>query len=120
VHHIWGRDHYKTMLNALKFKQAYKKRTDMVKDAMSMVPCGDRPAMVAAITDALRAMGTNGFQEPAVGIEGAASPGAGTTIGQNAGMVVRGPAIEGARGKEPAQKATAHKRYACPGYDRRS
>ena len=34
VHHIWGCDHYKTTLNAFKFKQAYKKRTDMVKDAM--------------------------------------------------------------------------------------
>ena len=44
VHHIWGCDHYKTTLNALKFKQAYKKRTDMVKDAMSAVPYGDRNA----------------------------------------------------------------------------
>ena len=43
VHHIWGCDHYKTTLNALKFKQAYKKRTDLVKDAMSAVPWGDRP-----------------------------------------------------------------------------
>jgi hypothetical protein len=34
VHHIWGCDHYKTTLNAHKFKQAYKKRTDLVKDAM--------------------------------------------------------------------------------------
>ena len=41
VHHIWGCDHYKTTLNALKFKQAYKKRTDIVKDAMSAVPYGD-------------------------------------------------------------------------------
>ena len=54
VHHIWGCDHYKTTLNALKFKQAYKKRTDMVKDAMSAVPWGDRPAMVAAIMDAIK------------------------------------------------------------------
>ena len=46
VHHIWACDHYKTTLNALKFKQAYKKRTDMVKDAMSAVPYGDRAAMV--------------------------------------------------------------------------
>jgi arsenite oxidase large subunit len=224
VHHIWGCDHYKTTLNALKFKQAYKKRTDIVKDAMSTVPWGDRPAMVAAITEAikkgglfavdvdiiptqigqachvwlpaatsgemnltsmngerrmrlterymdppgvampdcliaarlannlervfremgkndvadrfkgfdwqteedafmdgyhqhekggefvtyarLRAMGTNGFQEPATGTEGAASPGASTTTGQNPAMVVQGPAIEGARGKEPVQKAT--------------
>ncbi len=38
IHHIWGCDHYKTTLNAFKFKQAYKKRTDMVKDAMLTVP----------------------------------------------------------------------------------
>ena len=54
MHHIWGCDHYKTTLNALKFKQAYKRRTDMVKDAMSAVPWGDRPAMVAAIMDAIK------------------------------------------------------------------
>ena len=59
----------------------------------------------------LRAMGTNGFQEPAVGLEGGpvgtgSSPG-GTTTGQQPGMVVQGPAIEGARGKEPVQQAAA-------------
>jgi arsenite oxidase large subunit len=54
VHHIWGCDHYKTTLNALKFKQAYKKRTDLVKDAMSAVPAGDRPAMISAIVDAIK------------------------------------------------------------------
>ncbi|HEY6434547.1 MAG TPA: arsenate reductase (azurin) large subunit [Acetobacteraceae bacterium] len=54
VHHIWGCDHYKTTLNALNFKQAYKKRTDMVKDAMSAVPWGDRQGMVTAITDAIK------------------------------------------------------------------
>ena len=43
VHHIWGCDHYKTTLNALEFKRVYKKRTDMVKDAMNAVPAGDRP-----------------------------------------------------------------------------
>src|SRR5580704_8202608 len=54
VHHIWGCDHYKTTLNALKFKQAYKKRTDIVKDAMSAVPAGDRTAMVNAIVEAIK------------------------------------------------------------------
>lgn len=54
VHHIWACDHYKTTLNALKFKQAYKKRTDIVKDAMSAVPYGDRAATVKAITDAIK------------------------------------------------------------------
>ncbi len=54
VHHIWGCDHYKTTLNAFKFKQAYKKRTDMVKDAMMTAAYGDRPAMVKAIIDAIK------------------------------------------------------------------
>ncbi len=54
VHHIWGCDHYKTTLNAFKFKQAYKKRTDIVKDAMLTVPYGDRPAMVRAILAAIK------------------------------------------------------------------
>jgi arsenite oxidase large subunit len=54
VHHIWACDHYKTTLNALHFKQAYKKRTDLVKNAMSAAPYGDRPAMVAAIMGAIK------------------------------------------------------------------
>jgi len=54
VHHIWGCDHYKTTLNAFKFKQAYKKRTDLVKDAMLTVPYGDRNAMVNAIMGAIK------------------------------------------------------------------
>ena len=53
VHHIWACDHYKTTLNADKFKQTYKKRTDLVKDAMSAVPYGDRKAMVDAILAAI-------------------------------------------------------------------
>ncbi|MDZ4791271.1 MAG: arsenate reductase (azurin) large subunit [Hyphomicrobiales bacterium] len=54
VHHVWACDHYKTTLNAMEFKRVYKKRTDMVKDAMSSVPYGDRPALVKAITDAIK------------------------------------------------------------------
>ncbi|MQX38130.1 arsenate reductase (azurin) large subunit [Roseospira navarrensis] len=54
VHHIWACDHYKTTLNAHAFKAAYKKRTDMVKDAMSAVPAGDRDGMVEAIVGAIR------------------------------------------------------------------
>jgi arsenite oxidase large subunit len=53
VHHIWACDHYKTTLNADQFKQVYKKRTDLVKDAMSTVAYGDRKAMVAAIIAAI-------------------------------------------------------------------
>lgn len=54
VHHVWACDHYKTTLNAFKFKQVYKRRTDMVKDAMNTVPWGDRKAMVDAIMVAIR------------------------------------------------------------------
>jgi len=54
VHHIWGCDHYKTTLNAFKFKQAYKKRTDLVKDVMLTAPYGDRDAMVKAIMAAIK------------------------------------------------------------------
>jgi arsenite oxidase large subunit len=54
VHHIWGCDHYKTTLNALEFKRVYKKRTDMVKDAMNAVPAGNRQALVGAIMEAIR------------------------------------------------------------------
>jgi arsenite oxidase large subunit len=54
IHHIWACDHYKTTLNAHKFKQVYKRRTDMVKDAMNTVAWGDRKAMVDAIMVAIR------------------------------------------------------------------
>ncbi|WP_276200663.1 arsenate reductase (azurin) large subunit [Chelatococcus sp. XZ-Ab1] len=54
VHHVWACDHYKTTLNAMEFKRVYKKRTDLVKDAINSVPYGDREAMVAAIMGAIR------------------------------------------------------------------
>jgi arsenite oxidase large subunit len=54
VHHVWACDHYKTTLNAMEFKRVYKKRTDLVKDAMNAVPYGDRDAMVKAIVDAIK------------------------------------------------------------------
>jgi arsenite oxidase large subunit len=57
VHHIWACDHYKTTLNALEYKAVYKKRTDLVKDAMNAVPYGDRQAMVDAILAAIKAGG---------------------------------------------------------------
>jgi arsenite oxidase large subunit len=54
VHHIWACDHFKTTLNADQFRQAYKKRTDLVKYAMAAVPYGDREATIKAIMDAIR------------------------------------------------------------------
>jgi arsenite oxidase large subunit len=54
----------------------------------------------------LRAMGTNGFQEPAIGIEGAGPAAGGTTTAAPAGGAVGGgPAAEAARGKEVVQQA---------------
>jgi arsenite oxidase large subunit len=49
VHHVWGCDHFKTTLNTSKFKQVYKRRTDMVKAAIDAVPAGDRARQVDAI-----------------------------------------------------------------------
>ena len=46
VHHVWACDHYKTTLNAHEFKRVYKKRTDIVKDAMNEVPHGDRLSLI--------------------------------------------------------------------------
>jgi arsenite oxidase large subunit len=54
VHHIWGCDHYKTTLDAHEFRNAYWRRTNMVKQAMSSVPAGDRAAMIEAIMGAIR------------------------------------------------------------------
>jgi arsenite oxidase large subunit len=54
VHHIWACDHFKTTLNALEFKKAYKRRTDLVKYAMEGVPYGDRAALVNAIMGAIK------------------------------------------------------------------
>ncbi len=54
VHHIWACDHYKTTLNASKFKRTYKRRTDIVKAAMDGVAAGDRAGQVKAIVAAIK------------------------------------------------------------------
>jgi arsenite oxidase large subunit len=54
VHHIWACDHYKTTLNASKFKRMYKRRTDIVKAAMDDVAAGDRAGQVKAIVAAIK------------------------------------------------------------------
>jgi arsenite oxidase large subunit len=53
VHHVWGCDHYKTTLDALAFKRAYKRRTDIVKAAIDGVAYGDRKALVDVIVEAI-------------------------------------------------------------------
>lgn len=54
VHHVWGCDAFKTTLNAAEYKRVYKRRTDLVKEAMDAVPAGDREALVEAIMGAVR------------------------------------------------------------------
>jgi arsenite oxidase large subunit len=54
VHHVWATDHYKTTLNAHEFKRVYKRRTDLVKEALNSVPAGDRAAQVEAVMAAIR------------------------------------------------------------------
>ena len=54
VHHVWGCDAFKTTLDAAVFKRAYKRRTDLVKQAMDAVPAGDRSAQIEAILGAIR------------------------------------------------------------------
>jgi len=54
VHHVWGCDAFKTTLDAAEYKRVYKRRTDLVKQAIDAVPAGDRPALVEAIMGAIR------------------------------------------------------------------
>lgn len=54
VHHVWACDNFKTTLNAQEYRNAYKRRTDLVKYAMADVPYGDRERLVEAIMGAIR------------------------------------------------------------------
>ena len=54
IHHIWACDNFKTTLNAQAYRNAYKRRTDIVKYAMADVPYGDRVKLVDAIMGAVR------------------------------------------------------------------
>ncbi len=54
IHHIWGCDHFKTTLNAEAFRRVYRKRTNLVKEAISSVPAGDRERQLDAIMEAIR------------------------------------------------------------------
>ena len=53
VHHIWACDHYKTTLNITEFKRVYKKRADMVKEAIDDAAGKSREELVDAIVDAV-------------------------------------------------------------------
>lgn len=54
IHHIWATDHFKSTLNAEEFRRAYRRRTNIVKEAMEAIPYGDREAQLDAIMNAIR------------------------------------------------------------------
>jgi len=54
IHHIWATDHFKSTLNAEEFRRVYRRRTNIVKEAMEAIPYGDREAQVEAIINAIR------------------------------------------------------------------
>jgi len=54
IHHIWAVDHFKSTLNAEEFRRAYRRRTNLVKEAMEAIPYGDRDAQVETIVNAIR------------------------------------------------------------------
>ncbi len=54
VHITWATDTFKSGLNASHFRQVYRRRTNMVKEAMSAIPYGDQDAQVDAILNAIK------------------------------------------------------------------
>lgn len=54
IHHIWVVDHFKSTLNAEEFRRVYRRRTNIVKEAMEAIPYGDRKAQVETIVNAIR------------------------------------------------------------------
>ena len=54
IHHVWATDHFKSTLNAEEFRRVYRRRTNIVKEAMEAIPYGDREAQLEAIINAIR------------------------------------------------------------------
>ena len=54
IHQIWAVDHFKSTLNAEEFRRVYRRRTNIVKEAMEAIPYGDREAQVETIVNAIR------------------------------------------------------------------
>lgn len=54
IHHIWATDHFKSTLNAEEFRRVYRRRTNLVKEAMDSVSYGDHAAQVDAVMNAIR------------------------------------------------------------------
>jgi arsenite oxidase large subunit len=54
IHHVWATDHFKSTLNAEEFRRVYRRRTNIVKEAMEAIPYGDREAQLDTIINAIR------------------------------------------------------------------
>ncbi len=54
IHHVWAVDHFKSTLNAEEFRRVYRRRTNIVKEAMEAIPYGDRQAQLETIVNAIR------------------------------------------------------------------
>lgn len=54
IHHVWATDHFKSTLNAEEFRRIYRRRTNLVKEAMDSVPYGDRQAQLEQIVAAIK------------------------------------------------------------------
>ncbi|MHA1566575.1 MAG: arsenate reductase (azurin) large subunit, partial [Alphaproteobacteria bacterium] len=54
IHFVWATDTFKSGLNASKFRREYRRRTNIVKEAMSAIPYGDREAQLDTIINAIR------------------------------------------------------------------
>lgn len=94
VHHIWGCDHYKTTLNAHKFKQAYKKRADIAASCFSseLPREGDRQAAsLSRGVGPCRVVALQLFLEASVWTEGESA-----NIAE-ADRTADGPAVNGAQ-----------------------
>ncbi len=54
IHFVWATDQFKSGLNASKYRREYRRRTNIVKEAMSAIPYGDREAQLDTIINAIR------------------------------------------------------------------
>jgi len=54
IHFTWATDTFKSGLNASKYRREYRRRTNIVKEAMASIPYGDREAQLDAIMNAIR------------------------------------------------------------------
>jgi len=54
IHFAWATDTFKSGLNASRYRREYRRRTNIVKEAISAIPYGDREAQLDTIINAIR------------------------------------------------------------------